>query len=129
MLGLGKIIQMKDSTGVIEYFDSPTNVICHRLSVPISTINRKRLGRNTRVFIHDEIANQWRIGRVRDDDGEGVEVRLAHKQDVYLAYDKVFVRWKRPIDDPVEFLGNFITETPQYAEARSGFMRSYIQQS
>ncbi len=127
-LGLGKIIQMKDSTGVIEYFDSPTNVISHRLSVPISTINRKRLGRNTRVFIHDEIANQWRIGRVRDDDGEGVEVRLAHKQDVYLAYDKVFVRWKRPIDDPVEFLGNFITETPQYAEARSGFMRSYIQQ-
>ena len=127
-LGLGKIIQMKDSTGVIEYFDSPTNIVGHRISVSISTISRRRLGKNTRVFIHDEISNQWRIGRVRDDDGEGVEVRLAHKQDVYLSYDKVFVRWKRPIDDPVEFLGNFITETPQYAEARSGFMQSYIHQ-
>jgi ATP-dependent helicase HepA len=127
-LGLGKIIQVKDSNGVIEYFDSPTNVVGQRISAPISTINRRRLGRNTRVFIYDEISNQWRIGRVRDDDGEGVEVRLAHKQDVYLSYDKVFVRWKRPIDDPVQFLGNFITETPQYAEARSGFMRSYIHQ-
>ena len=119
---------MKDSNGVIEYFDSPTNVVGQRISAPISTINRRRLGRNTRVFIYDEISNQWRIGRVRDDDGEGVEVRLAHKQDVYLSYDKVFVRWKRPIDDPVEFLGNFITETPQYAEARSGFMSNYIHQ-
>ena len=127
-LGLGKIIQVKDSNGVIEYFDSPTNVVGQRISAPISTINRRRLGRNTRVFIYDEISNQWRIGRVRDDDGEGVEVRLAHKQDVYLSYDKVFVRWKRPIDDPVEFLGNFITETPQYAEARSGFMSNYIHQ-
>lgn len=127
-LGLGKIIQMKDSTGVIEYFDSPTNIVGHRISVPISNINLKRLGRNTRVFIHDEASGQWSIGRVRDDDGEGVEVRLAHKHDVYLSYDKVFVRWKRPIDDPVEFLGNFITETPQYAESRSGFMKSYIHQ-
>jgi ATP-dependent helicase HepA len=127
-LGLGKIIQVKDSTGVIEYFDSPTNVVGQRISAPIPTIIRRRLGRNTRVFIYDEISNQWSIGRVRDDDGEGVEVRLAHKKDVYLSYDKVFVRWKRPIDDPVEFLGNFITETPQYAEARSGFMSSYIHQ-
>lgn len=127
-LGLGKIIQVNDSTGVIEYFDSPTKIVGHRVSVPMSAINRKRLGRNTRVFTFDEISNQWKIGRVRDDDGEGVEVRLAHKNDVYLPYDKVFVRWKRPINDPVEFLSNFITETPQYAEARSGFMRSYIHQ-
>ena len=127
-LGVGKIILVKDSIGVIEYFDSPAKVVGHRISVPISSIKRRRLGRNTRVFICDEISNQWKIGRVRDDDGEGVEVRLAHKQDVYLSYDKVFVRWKRPIDDPVEFLANFITETPQYAEARSGFMRSYVHQ-
>jgi ATP-dependent helicase HepA len=126
--GLGKVIQMNDSTGVIEYFDSPTNIVCHRISAPISTINHRRLGKNTRVFIRDESMNQWRIGRVRDDDGEGLEVRLSHKQDVYLSYDKVFVRWKRPIEDPVEFLGNFVTETPHYAEARSAFMRSYIHQ-
>jgi ATP-dependent helicase HepA len=126
--GLGKIIQFKDSTSVVEFFDSPTNIVGRRISVPISTVSQIRLGKNTRVFIYDEISNQWRIGRVREDDGEGVEVRLAHKKDIYFSYNKVFVRWKRPIDDPVEFLGNFITETPQYAEARSGFIRSYIRQ-
>jgi len=124
--GLGKIVQLQGSKGVVEYFDSPANGVRHRVSVPVSSIRRKRLGRNTRVFIFDEVSNQWTIGRVRDDDGEGVEVRLAHKHDVYLPYDRVFVRWKRPIEDPVGFLGNFITETPQYAEARSGFMRNYV---
>ncbi len=124
--GLGKIVQAHGSKVVVEYFDSPANGLRHRVSVPISSIRRKRLGRNTRVFTFDEISNQWTIGRVRNDDGEGVEVRLAHKHDVYLPYDRVFVRWKRPIEDPVGFLGNFVTETPQYAEARSRFMRNYV---
>lgn len=126
--GLGKIVQAQGSQRVVEYFDSPSDKTRRRVSVPVSSIHNKRLGRNTRVFTFDEISNQWTIGRVLEDDGEGVEVRLAHKHDVYLPYDKVFVRWRKPIEDPVSFLGNFITETPQYAEARSGFMRNYIYQ-
>lgn len=124
--GLGKVVHVDGSEAIVEYFDSPSIAVRHRISVPISSVHRKCLGRNTRVFTFDEMSNQWHIGRVRDDDGEGVEVRLAHKKDVYLPYERVFVRWKRPIEDPVDFLGNFITETPQYAEARSGFMRNYI---
>ena len=91
-------------------------------------ISPKKLGRNTRVLTFDEINNEWRIGRVREDDGEGVEVRLADKVDVYLPYDQVFVRWKRPIQDPVVFLGNLVTETPLYAQARSDFLQSYLAQ-
>lgn len=126
--GLGKIVQIGGSQGVVEYFDSPASGVRYRITAPLSSIKRKRLGRNTRVFTFDEVSNRWAIGRVRDDDGNGVEVRLAHKHDVYLPYDRVFVRWRRPIEDPVDFLGNFITETPQYAEARSGFMKNYISQ-
>lgn len=74
------------------------------MDVPFSSIKPKRLGRNTRIFTYDELSDQWRIGRVREDDGEGVEVRLADKVDVYLDYDQVFVRWKHPIQDPVGFL-------------------------
>lgn len=124
--GLGKVVHVDGAKGTVEYFDSPSSEIRHRISVPVSSIRRKRLGPNTRVFTYDEIADQWSIGRVRNDDGEGVEVRLAHKQDIYLPYERVFVRWKRPIKDPVSFLGNLITETPQYAEARSGFMKNYV---
>jgi ATP-dependent helicase HepA len=126
--GLGKVVQVEGTTGVVEYFDSPANIGAHRISVPTSVIKFERLGKNTRVFAFDDMSNQWTIGRVREDDGTGVEVRLPHKKDVYLPYDRVFVRWKRPIEDPVGFLGNFVTETPQYAEARSGFMRNYVDQ-
>lgn len=124
--GLAKVVSLEESHVVIEYFDTPVEGGRCRLKVPLSLISPIRLGRNTRVFAFDDMSNQWRIGRVLNDDGEGVEARLAHKQDIYLPYEKVFVRWKRPIKDPVGFLGNFITETPQYAEARSGFMRNYV---
>ncbi|MYZ42453.1 protein DpdE [Schauerella aestuarii] len=124
--GLGKIVEVQGDTGVVEYFDSPADAVHHRVSVPYSCIRRKRLGRNMRVFTLDEMSNQWTVARVLDDDGEGIEVRLPHKQDVYLPYERVFVRWKRPIEDPVDFLGNLITETPQYAQARSGFIRNYV---
>jgi ATP-dependent helicase HepA len=126
--GFGKIIHIDGQWVVVEYFDSPVIENNYRVKVPHTSITPKSLRRNTRVFIFDEIANQWHIGRVREDDGEGLEVRLAHQKDVYLPYERVFVRWKRPIANPVDFLGNFVTETPQYAESRSGFMRSYINQ-
>ncbi|MBB5458754.1 protein DpdE [Paraburkholderia sp. Cpub6] len=126
--GLGKVIQREGSRAVVEYFDAPVVGGRHLVEVPLSSIKAKRLGRNTRVYTYNELSNQWRIGRVREDDGEGVEVRFANKIDVYLDYNQVFVRWKRPIQDPVVFLGKFVTETPQYAEARSGFLRNYLYQ-
>jgi ATP-dependent helicase HepA len=124
--GFGKIVQIEGEWVVVEYFDSPAIEKHPRVKVPQTSITPKRLGCNTRVFIFDERSNQWHIGRVRHDDGEGIEVRLAHKQDFYVPHEQVFVRWKRPIEDPVDFLGNFVTETPQYADARSGFMRNYV---
>lgn len=126
--GLGKLVGRDGSIGVVEYFDCPTSAMRHRVHVPLSSIKQKRLGRNTRVFTYDELDGQWRIGRVREDDGEGVEVRLADKVDVYLGYEQVFVRWKRPVQDPVSFLGNFVTETPRFADARSGFLQNYLHQ-
>lgn len=127
-VGLGKLVDHDGSLGVVEYFDCPVNGMHHRVQVPLSSIKQKRLGRNTRVFTCDEVGGQWRIGRVREDDGEGVEVRLADHVDVYLSYEQVFVRWKRPVQDPVSFLGHFVTETPRFAEARSGFLQNYLYQ-
>ena len=126
--GFGKFIGKEDNLAIVEYFDSPSPDGCNRIKVSITDVIRKRLGRNTRVHVHDEVRNEWRIGRIREDDGEGVEVRLANKEDLYLPYDRVFVRWKRPIKNPVVFLGKFITETPMYAQARSGFLQNYMTQ-
>lgn len=126
--GLGKLVDKKDRSAVVEYFDSPSINGRRLRNVPTATIIPKKLGRNVRVYIFDEVNNEWRIGRVREDDGEGVEVRLADKVDRYLPYNQVFVRWKWPIRDPVVFLGNFVTETPIYAQARSDFLKSYLAQ-
>jgi ATP-dependent helicase HepA len=126
--GLGKLIRHESKTAVIEYFDSPSIEGRLRRNVSPSLVVPRRLGRNTRVFTFNEVEDQWRIGRVLEDDGEGVEVRFPGKVDRYLGYDQIFVRWKRPIQDPVSFLGNFVTETPQFAEARSGFLKNYFRQ-
>ncbi|CAE6858431.1 RNA polymerase-associated protein RapA [Paraburkholderia domus] len=126
--GLGKVVHREGSQATVEYFDTPIAGGRRIVQVPLTSIKAKRLGRNTRVYVHYESTDRWCIGRVREDDGEGVEVRLADKDDVYLGYDRVFVRWKGPIQDPVVYLGKFITETPQYAEARSGFLRNYLYQ-
>ena len=126
--GFGKFVRKEGGQAVVEFFDSPAPDGCKRRTVPFVDVVPKKLGRNTRVLVFDEVRSEWRIGRVRDDDGEGVEVRLADKIDIYLPYDRVFVRWKRPIKNPVVFLGNFVTETPTYAQARSGFLKSYLAQ-
>ena len=126
--GFGKIVETKGDQALVEFFDSPTSNGRKRIKASIVDISPKKLGRNTRVFIFDESLGEWRIGRVREDDGDGVEVRLADKVDLYLPYDSVFVRWKRPIGDPVDYLGRFITETPIYAQARSGFLKNYLAQ-
>lgn len=126
--GVGKLVENDGIHAIVEYFDSPSVNGSERQNVLCADVVRKKLGRNTRVYTFEEVSGEWRIGRVRDDDGEGVEVRLADRSDVYLSYDRVFVRWKRPIKDPVVFLGKFVTETPMYAQARSGFLKSYLAQ-
>lgn len=126
--GLGKLVGLNDEGVVVEYFNFPGINGRFCISVPKSSIQAKRLGRNTRVYTYNEIEDRWSVGRVREDDGEGVEVRLPGKVDLYFNYEHVFIRWKRPIKDPSVFLANFITETPQFAEARSGFLESYLLQ-
>ncbi len=126
--GLGKLVDKKDRSAIVEYFDSPSIDGRKLRNASATNIVPKKLGRNVRVYVFDEAHNEWLIGRVRKDDGDGIEVRLANKVDCYLSYDQVFVRWKRPIRDPVVFLGNFVTETPIYAQARSGFLKSYLTQ-
>jgi len=125
--GLGKLV----STGAecfVQYFDTPAEDGVITCSIPKSSIVGKRLGRNTRVFVYRELDNRWRVGRVQEDDGSGLYIRFSHKEDTYVPYSEAFVRWKNPIANPAQFLARFITETPQYAEARSGFLHSYSEQ-
>lgn len=127
-LGRAKIIDTSDTKCTVEYFDSPENSSIKALTVPKESIVRKKLGANTRIYFRHEATGQWLVGRVLQDQGDGVEVRFSDKNDTFLEYENLFVRCNRPISDPVDYLANVITETPQYAESRSGFLESYISQ-
>ena len=127
-LGFAKIIDADGESCKVEYFDSPSQIIRDVRTVQKAHILTKKLGANTRIYYQHAATGQWLVGRVLQDVEDGVEVRFTDKNDVYINYENVFVRCKKPIDDPVDFLANVITETPQYAEARSDFMGSYISQ-
>lgn len=127
-LGRGKIIDQVGTNCLVEYFNSPDETQRYVRTVPISQIRPRRLGPNTRIYYLDELTKHWIVGRVKEDNGDGVIVRFTDQRDVSCNYAEVFVRCKRPIDDPVAYLANVITETPQYAEARSRFLASYIRQ-
>lgn len=127
-LGRGKIVDQTGTKCLVEYFCAPDDSKRDVRNVPTAHIRRCRLGANTRIYYRDEMTQQWSVGRVIEDNGDGITVRFANKNDAFCDYAEVFVRCKRPINDPVAYLAQGITETPQYSEARSRFLASYIQQ-
>lgn len=127
-LGIAKVIDSIGEKWKVEYFDSPSQISRDVLEIEKILIVPKKLGANTRIYYKHAATEQWLVGRVLQDVGDGVEVRFTDKNDVCVDYEYVFVRCKKPISDPVGYLANVITETPQYAEARSDFMASYISQ-
>lgn len=129
-LGFGKIIDVDHAVGLcnVEYFSSPGESLRDVRTVPSGDVVTRLLGANTRIYHYDAEDGTWSVGRVITDLDGSVEVRFSNQHDVLCEYSEVFVRCKRPIDDPVSFLAQGITETPQYAEARSLFFASYIRQ-
>jgi len=127
-LGVGKVIDADGTWWTVEYFDTPAHASHDVRSVRNSTIIRKKLGANTRLYYNDGETGQWLVGRVLQDTGDGIEARLSGGRDVLFEYHEIFVRCKKPIADPVDYLALAITEVPQYAEGRSQFLASYIKQ-
>lgn len=126
--GVGKVISLDQETCTIEYFDTPNSKERETLTLPKNTVFRKRLEPNARIYYFHNVSEEWLVGRVLQDNDDEVEVRFSDQQDLSLNYDSLFVRCKKPIEDPVDFLANVITETPQYTESRRSFLNSYIQQ-
>lgn len=126
--GIGKVLSLDQDSCTIEYFDTPNSKERETLIRPKNTVVRKRLEPNTRIYYFHNISEEWLVGRVLQDNDDGVEVRFSDQQDKFLNYESLFVRCKKPIEDPVDFLANVITETPQYTESRRSFLNSYIQQ-
>lgn len=127
-LGTAKFLDADNQEATIEFFDSPAIEGRITRTVARASVIRRPLGPNTRVYFHDPEQNRWQVGRVLDDGDDSSLIRFANKMDRVVSHDYLFVRWRKPITDPTLFLSDGITETPQYADARSGFLSSYIAQ-
>lgn len=125
--GVGKVIDVQDTVATVSWFDSPLTE--HRFeNIATNHLIPVTLERQTRVYWLDHIRNTWRVGRILDADDERAEVRFANRQDLFLPVIDLEVRWDHPIDDPSAFLAAQINESPQFAQARTGFARSLITQ-
>lgn len=125
-MGVAKVVDSARAKIMVEYFDSPAKLHRESRQVAATQISKISLGKNIRVYFQDAKTERWFVGRVLEDSGNGVAVRFTDKKDYFLKYEEIFVRCNKPIHDPIDYLANVITETPQYAEARSKFLASYI---
>lgn len=125
-LGIGKLIEVEGNNGHIEYFHSPG--VTEIRVVNLNDMIRRELSRNTRIFVYHAGTGYWG-GRVRHEVPNGVLVRITGiPDDREYPYQDLFLRWNHPIDNPVLYLAQSITETPRYAQARTQFLKSYIDQ-
>lgn len=126
--GIGKLARLQGRHAVISYFDIPDDTNPPEVIVLLTAVKVVDLPVQTRVFHLDEGTSRWRVGRVLDGEGPVVMVQFPNGQIDNLRREVLHTRWRKPITDPVAFLSRRVTETPLFAEARSGFVRCVIAQ-
>ena len=127
-LGIGKIVAVGRGKVAVEFFDAPGDASQPQITVATENIKNVNLPEQTRVFKTTLGGQHWIVGRVLHCDGTGALVQFPNRDTQNVSKEELFVRWRRPIEDPSEFLARMITETPLFADARSIFYQSYVKQ-
>jgi ATP-dependent helicase HepA len=125
--GPAKIISKSESCATVSWFSSPHTDPFVK-DFPHNQLKPIILDRQTRVYWLDRSADIWRVGRILDADDVSAHVRFANHDDRILSVGELEVRWNKPIEDPSQFLAEKINESPQFANARTSFTRSLIDQ-
>ena len=125
--GIGKAIDVRNMQALVSWFDSPMRERVTK-DIHVSQLSAVTLERQTRIYWFDREEGFWRVGRVLDADQTIALVRFSNKVDQQIRVEDLEVRWDRPVDDPIEFLAEKITESPLFAGARTNFARVLIAQ-
>ncbi|MDP1692147.1 MAG: protein DpdE [Burkholderiaceae bacterium] len=120
--GVGKLLRIQSGSATVQYFDGPGLPWPEPVDCPISQVRRVLLATQTRVFRRHS-AGRWQAGRVLESEGDSVFVQFPNLDCVNLDADEVFVRWSRPLRDPLPLLAAEATESPFLANARAAFVR------
>lgn len=127
-LGPGKLVAADGENLVLEYFDFPNQPEFdrERRSVPRHGLRRFSLRKETRVFWLS--GGKWRSGRVDEVNDLGDIYVRGHEWENYIPEERIFVRWTRPLSDPVGFAAGGLLESPLLADLRRPFLQSILRQ-
>lgn len=134
--GIGKLKDIRNGQGEIEFFDSPAGPRLIQRQVSVRLIESIELSAQTRVFAYDPSDGSWKAGRAT---GLVSAEAISQHEDHYIVHfpngqveqvpiSRLFVRWSRPIEDPTEYLAAKITDTPFFFEGRSRIVRHFAMQ-
>ena len=70
--GVGKVLNLDRESCTIEYFDTPNSKDRETLTLPRNTVFKKRLEPNTRIYYFHNASEEWLVGRVLQDNDDGV---------------------------------------------------------
>ena len=127
-LGPGKLVGTDGGDLVLEYFDAPGRLPEDRLrrAVPRLGLRRFELKPETRVFWESD--EGWRSGRTMETTYQRDVYVRSRDWEGFIAEDRLYVRWDRPLVDPVGFAEAHLLESPLLADLRRPFLRAILRQ-
>lgn len=127
-LGIGKVIELSGTSAKVAYFDIPSEAPALEIDASPTLVRVVSLPEQTRVFRRDHDTDRWQVGRIVDGDGPICLVAFPNKEVLNLPREELYVRWRKPIENPTEFLIRQVTETPLFSAARAKFIRAVTAQ-
>ena len=107
---IGRLISVTDGVATVEFFDAPVPGGTQSVEVPVEEVHPVLLEEQTRVWW--DTGECWRVGRVVGPPDENTPlylIALPNQEHDELPGEDLFVRWSRPLEDPLRLL---ISRTP-----------------
>lgn len=126
--GIGKLLSLKGQTARVSFFHSITET--EDQTYVVSRLGRARLSPQTRVYVHDEQTDLWRVGRVAwrfEEDGRlWYEVLFPNKVSGRFPEKMLQVRCLHPKVDPTDVLAHGGMETQFFHDRRWAAVESLV---
>ncbi|WP_329206021.1 protein DpdE [Streptomyces sp. NBC_01696] len=126
--GIGKIGEVDGERVRVDYFESPVTVIAQSQWVANQLIHRVLLEREERIWWRSPNGS-WNAGRIVHASEREYIVRFPNADyDLPVTVGDLYVRWDRPVQDPVANLAVRGGSTAPFREGRLPMLRSLVQQ-
>ena len=126
---IGHLTSVTDGLATVEFFDAPVPGGTQSVEVPVEEVRRVLLENQTRVWW--DTGECWRVGRVVGPPDENTSlylIALPNQEHDELPGEDLYVRWSRPLDDPLRLLISQTPDSPFFHKHRSRFLRAISEQ-